>query len=180
MSADISLDAEVQSVVATTSSTAQSRRPKKSCKRRPSTVQSQMEEDPSLEAALTGFISQSTKTRQLLANQSAEELSFAGFAHRFQKLPKPIQSYVHLQISQIFFNAENRNVPPTPIIQLPPVVATAPTQSNLSLPATVVYSAHSNMSQMTGHQIGQEDVTQACNFSRTSDIISTAYNIANL
>ena len=52
-----------------------------------------------------------------LNNPSA--LLFNQYAIRLEKLPKEIQNFVQLQISQIFFKAENPNFPPVAIAPLP-------------------------------------------------------------
>ena len=43
--------------------------------------------------------------RDLLTSKSSDELLFASYAERLKALPRDMQSYVKLQMSQIFFNA---------------------------------------------------------------------------
>lgn len=54
-----------------------------------------------------------------IALESAEETFFKSCALRMMKLPPTTRSYLLLQIAQLFFNAENPDVTPVPIINLP-------------------------------------------------------------
>lgn len=57
------------------------------------------------------------------------QLLFERYALRMKKLHDEIQTFVQLQLSQIFFNAENRNLPTVPVTQLPPVPSPHATSS---------------------------------------------------
>ena len=77
-----------------------------------------------MEIALTEFIHESRKNRARDENvagaeRDPEQLLFDSFALRMKKLPKQVQSFIQLQISQLFFNAENPDLPPIPITPLP-------------------------------------------------------------
>ena len=52
-------------------------------------------------------------------SKNSSALLFNQYAIRLEKLPKEVQNFVQLQISQIFFNAENPNFPPVAIAPLP-------------------------------------------------------------
>lgn len=166
------LDTETQSVLSDHSrasiaptSTIESTSIRKRSRRRSATP----EGDRALKNALTGFISQTSKTRQeQLTEKSArdpEDLQFSCFAMRLKKLPSQIQSLVQLQISQLFFNAENRDLPPVPITPLPPVVPQAHYQSQ----ASTSFDPDLSSSYSQSHYATQ-----------TSDIISSAYQLAQL
>ena len=82
--------------------------------------------------------------------RSAQQLLFDSYAFRTEKLPIHIQSLLQLQLSQLFFNAENPNMPQVPITPL------------VQQPAATTYMmGESSASGMTG------------------DIIANAMNIAN-
>ncbi|KAK7087675.1 uncharacterized protein [Littorina saxatilis] len=51
--------------------------------------------------------------------RSAEHVFFDSYALRMANLPHETRSYLQLQISQLFFNAENPGRPPVPVISLP-------------------------------------------------------------
>lgn len=81
---------------------------------------------------------------------------FSSFALRLKKLPESIRSIVSLQISQISYNAENRDMMPIPITPLPSLSVSQYPVTSLST---------SNASE---------------DYYSTSDIISSAYQIAQL
>ncbi|XP_059173931.1 uncharacterized protein LOC131954339 isoform X2 [Physella acuta] len=54
-----------------------------------------------------------------LGPKSAARAFFESCAMRMEKLPVRCQSYLQLQVSQLFFNAENPDVPPVDIIPIP-------------------------------------------------------------
>ncbi|XP_041366613.1 uncharacterized protein LOC121381391 isoform X2 [Gigantopelta aegis] len=68
----------------------------------------------------TSFIEDSHKRRveQRNVERSAEDLLFENYAIRMKRLPKATQSLVQLQLSQIFFNAENPDIPDIPVTTL--------------------------------------------------------------
>ena len=74
------------------------------------------------EDELNGFLAPK-RTRESFSIPTVSEydpinLLFESYAARMKELPKQIQSYVHLQMSQIFFNAENPRMQ-MPISRLP-------------------------------------------------------------
>lgn len=77
-----------------------------------------------MEDALTDLIRESTKSRQELDKQMKEEKTvedvfFETCVLRMKKLPATMQSFLQLQISQLFLNAENPQLPQLPITPLP-------------------------------------------------------------
>ena len=78
-----------------------------------------------LEASLLAeVVAEHRKSRQQLANhlsqsRTAEKAFFDSCALRMEKLPTPTKSILQLQICQLFFNAENPDLPPVPITPLP-------------------------------------------------------------
>ena len=66
-----------------------------------------------LEEAILQYIKESKIKQKIAIDQSnnPSALLFNQYAIRLEKLPKKIQNFVQLQISQIFFNAENPNFP---------------------------------------------------------------------
>ena len=67
------------------------------------------------------YIKESKIKQKIAIDQSnnPSALLFNQYAIRLEKLPKEVQNFVQLQISQIFFNAENPNFPPVAIAPLP-------------------------------------------------------------
>ena len=57
----------------------------------------------------------------------AEEAFFESCAFRMKRLPLQTRSFLQLQISQLFVNAENPGLPPVPITPLPSLQPSAHT-----------------------------------------------------
>ena len=94
--------------------------PQKRGRKRPSS-----RETSEMESALSELIKEHRQSRIELkqrapdTQESAEDAFFECCAIRSQKLSPTIRSYIQLQITQIFLNAENTNLPPVPITPLP-------------------------------------------------------------
>ncbi len=77
-----------------------------------------------MEDALTSMIGESAKSRQevmknMNQEKTVEEVFFETCILRMKKLPSTTKSFVQLQISQLFINAENPHLPQIPITPLP-------------------------------------------------------------
>ena len=72
------------------------------------------------EAALAEFFKEAKYPREstVIVERDAVNLLFESYAARMKQLPKETQSFVKLQMSQIFFNAENPTMQ-MPISELP-------------------------------------------------------------
>ena len=75
-------------------------------------------------SALTDLITETSKSRHQLArlieeDNTVEDAFFQTCALRMKKLPAATKSYLQLQITQLFANAENPQLPPLPITPLP-------------------------------------------------------------
>ena len=116
-----------------------------------------------LEQVLVEFIKDTELTRRdLLTSKSSDELLFASYAERLKALPRDMQSYVKLQMSQIFFNAENsRNIQPIDIKPLPKKYSC---EMNSQQPLSFEML---DSSQYTGNPVLQNNVA-------TSDILASA------
>ena len=70
-----------------------------------------IENSADLEEAILQYIKESKIKQKIAIDQSnnPSALLFNQYAIRLEKLPKEVQNFVQLQISQIFFNAENPN-----------------------------------------------------------------------
>jgi len=79
-----------------------------------------IEENSFNEVALDEFFKKAKQPRKIptVLERDPINLLFESYAARMKQLPKEIQSYVNLQMSQIFFNAENPQMQ-IPIAQLP-------------------------------------------------------------
>ena len=76
----------------------------------------------SLESALLDFINYRKTKNENEENKHAMDLTkllFDSYAERMRKFPEHIQTFVKLQMSQIFFNAENPRGPFITITPLP-------------------------------------------------------------
>ena len=116
-----------------------------------------------LEQVLVEFIKDTELTqRDILTSKSSDELLFASYAERLKALPRDMQSYVKLQMSQIFFNAENsRNIQPIDITPLPKKYSC---EMNSQQPLSFEML---DSSQYTGDPVLQNNVA-------TSDILASA------
>ena len=139
----------------------------------------QLSEDDRALTVLTGFIKQSAEIQQEVLSQNQDgskgpdDLLFASYAARLGKLPAQIQTYVKLQLSQLFFNAENRDAPPIPITPLPPQFLPQMTQQQQQSP---------NVGPVPAAIMPRQNLTTSVHGRQSpdvSEIISTAYNIAN-
>ena len=84
-------------------------------------------ENSEMEDALTSMIRESAKSRQevmknMNQEKTAEEVFFETCILRMKKLPSTTQSFIQLQISQLFVNDENPQLPPIPITPLPTIM----------------------------------------------------------
>ena len=79
------------------------------------------ENSSDLEEAILQYIKESKIKQKIAIDQSnyPSALLFNQYAILLEKLPKEIRNFVQLQISQIFFNAENPSFPPVAIAPLP-------------------------------------------------------------
>ena len=82
------------------------------------------QESTEKEDALTSMIRESAKSRQevmkkMNEEKTVEDVFFETCVLRMKKLPPTTQSFIQLQISQLFVNAENPQLPPIPITPLP-------------------------------------------------------------
>ncbi|KAI0223772.1 hypothetical protein LSAT2_025097 [Lamellibrachia satsuma] len=80
-----------------------------------------------MECALTELIKETTKSKQNLDKQvmgclqkDADDVFYESCALRSKKLPATTQSFLQLQVSQLFFNAENPLMLPVQITPVPP------------------------------------------------------------
>ena len=80
-----------------------------------------------MECALTELIKETTKSKQNLDKQvmgclqkDADDVFYESCALRSKKLPATTRSFLQLQVSQLFFNAENPLMLPVQITPLPP------------------------------------------------------------
>lgn len=80
--------------------------------------------NPHMGSALTKLINDHRKSRQEVkqtaSSSGVEESFFDSCVVRMKSLPQQTRSFLQFQISQLFFNAENRDMPPVPITPLPP------------------------------------------------------------
>ena len=82
------------------------------------------QESTEMEDALTSMIRESAKSRQevmktMNQEKTVEDVFFETCVLRMKKLPPTTQSFIQLQISQLFVNAENPQLPPIQITPLP-------------------------------------------------------------
>ena len=129
---DVSYDAVSMASIDTTSST-----PANPMKRRKNARKVQVSETTGMAKALTEFMADSRRARAELVSdkpkqKDATDLLFENLAMRMKMLPVDTQSFVQIQLAQIFFNAENRNLEPMPVTPLPRVVPVEPQLPNLN------------------------------------------------
>ena len=86
-------------------------------------------ENTNLESPRTEFIHETTTSKQNVDRQmmccrhkDADDMFFDSCALRFKKLPATTRSFLQLQVSQLFFNAENPQMPQVQITPLPPTL----------------------------------------------------------
>ena len=85
-------------------------------------------DNTNLESPRTEFIQETTTTskqnrdRQMMCcrHRDADDMFFDSCALRCKKLPATTRSFLQLQVSQLFFNAENPHMPQVQITPLPP------------------------------------------------------------
>lgn len=108
------LETEVSSISTTPSTSAgrADKTPKRSGKRQPTG------ETSSIEDALVNFINESRNNSGNTETDS-DDLLFMNYAKRTKTLPKEVQTFIKLQMSQLFFNVENRSGIQIPITPLP-------------------------------------------------------------
>lgn len=89
------------------------------------------EKESGLEVALQELIEQHKRTWEDVEKDTTEppvkdgdELFFQSCTQRMKLLKPSLRSYLKMQISQLFFNAENPDAEPLPIMPLPPQMAT--------------------------------------------------------
>ena len=132
-----------------------------------------------MESALTELIKEHRKNRDQIEShlkapqqpkepKSPEEVFFDSCALKIKQLPQQTRSFLQLQISQLFFNAENPNIHPVPITPLP----SAPIQ-----PSLAQFQPHQYMCPTFDSQSASHGVTSTC--TTTSGIISAAMHMAN-
>ena len=144
-----------------------------------------------MEEALTALIKQTTQSRDDLDKQlqechpkTAEDVFFESCALRIKKLPPSVRSFLQLQISQLFINAENPQlqIPITPL----PATQQQPQQqqhddSQVQLGCnTPAPTQNAHCESQVYVQYGSSPVSeQGIMYTPTPQIISTAMAIAN-
>ena len=94
---------------------------------RPSSRVAKKNNNP-IESALTDLIKIHMENRQEAQDRTAEDAFFESCSIRMRNLPPQSRSYLQLQISQLFFNAENPQLPPVQVTPKPPnPIASHPT-----------------------------------------------------
>jgi len=61
------------------------------------------------------------KRRESSLENNEDEAFLQPYVYQLKNMSKDVKGVVQLQIAQIFFNAENRHLPPQPIMPLPPL-----------------------------------------------------------
>ena len=155
-----------------------------------------------MEDALTDLIRESTKSRQELDRQikeqikeqrAVEDVFFETCALRMKKLPATMKSFLQLQITQLFLNAENPQLPQIPITPLP----TQQPQINAYCGPSAAHGSHpqggffeQNESLNPNTQSGLNVIYSTAQVNNSTqgivhdkgsgDLVCTALNLANM
>ncbi|XP_076434846.1 uncharacterized protein LOC143274803 [Babylonia areolata] len=103
---------------------------------------------PDADVAIQNLNSDSKRSRSVTENETADddpdgdEAFFLSCSRRIRKFPAQARSFLKLQISQLFFNAENPTLPPLPITPLPPAPTAQP--STTTCTETGVHCQHAS------------------------------------